>query len=87
MKFFAFAGHPTQGHIILRILEDMGGINLAELACDDPSLAYFIYEGIIICSSIYDEYLDVIELENFEFDLNEFWKFLEFSYTSSKNQC
>lgn len=87
MKIFAFAGHPIQGHIILRILEDMGGINLAGLDCSDPNFAYFIYDGIIICSSIYDESLDVIELENFEFDLNEFWKSLEFSYTNSKNQC
>lgn len=87
MKIFAFVGRPTQGHIILRILEDMGGINLAGLDCSDPNFAYFIYDGIIICSSIYDESLDIIELENFEFDLNEFWRFLEYSYTNSKNCC
>lgn len=87
MKIFAFAGHPTQGHIILRILEDMGGINLSELTCSDPNFAYFIYDGIIICSSIYDESLNVIELENFEFDLNEFWRFSEFSYMNNKNWC
>lgn len=87
MKIFAFSGHPTQGHIILRILEDMGGINLAGLSCDDPNFAYFIYDGVIICSSVYDESLDVNELETFEIDLNEFWKSLEYSYTNSKNQC
>lgn len=87
MKIFAFSGHPTQGHIILRILEDMGGINLAGLSCDDPNFAYFICDGVIICSSVYDESLDVNELETFEIDLNEFWKSLEYSYTSSKNCC
>lgn len=87
MKIFAFVGHPTQGHIILRILEDMGGINLAGLDCSDPNFAYFIYEGIIICSSVYDESLDITEFEIFEFELNEFWRFLESSYASSKNCC